>query len=64
MHHNTQRLRDLMTRENMSARKVAELLDREVQTVRGWRVRTTTRPIPDHVLTALEFKLMQRQGGK
>lgn len=62
MHKNTKRLRELMAAARLNAPAVAELLNREAQTVRGWRVKTTTRPIPSTALELLELKLQQRGG--
>lgn len=60
MHPNTEKLHKLMERHKLDAAQVAELLGREVNTVRVWRVESTVRPIPDDALALLEIKLQDR----
>lgn len=60
MHPNTERLHKLMERHKVDATEVADLLGREVNTVRVWRVESTVRPIPDDTLALLEMKLQER----
>lgn len=57
MHVNTEKLHQLMDRYKVDAAQVAELLGREVNTVRVWRVESTVRPIPDDTLRLLEVLL-------
>lgn len=61
MHANTEKLHKLMTRYKVDAEQVAELLGREVNTVRVWRVQETVRPIPADTLALLEMKLKDRE---
>lgn len=60
MHPNTEKLHKLMDRHKVDAAQVAEILGREVNTVRVWRVESTVRPIPDDTLDLLEMKLKAR----
>lgn len=56
MHKNTKKLHQLMQRHKLSAPDVARMLGRKPNTVRVWRVKETTRPIPDDALALLELK--------
>lgn len=60
MHPNTERLHQLMEKHKLTAEDVAEILSREVNTVRVWRVKETVRPIPDDSLRVLEMTLQLR----
>lgn len=60
MHPNTEKLHKLMDRHKVDAQDVADMLGREVNTVRVWRVESTVRPIPDDTLALLEMKLQER----
>lgn len=60
MHPNTERLHQLMDKHKVSAEDVAEILGREINTVRVWRVQETVRPIPDDSLRLLEVLLQAR----
>lgn len=55
----TTRLRAIMARHHLTARDVAELIDRETATVKIWRV-GKTRIIPAHTLEVLEARLAVR----
>lgn len=59
MNTNTEKLRALMRQHRLSAADVGRLLGRAPHTVRVWRVRNTTRPIPDNTLELLTLKLQQ-----
>jgi hypothetical protein len=56
----TKKLRELMARHRLTAADVGEILDRDPHTVRVWRVKKTTRPIPQAMLELLTFKLQQQ----
>lgn len=60
MHPNTEKLHKLMAKHKVDAQEVADMLGREVNTVRVWRVETTVRPIPDDTLALLKMKLKDR----
>lgn len=60
MNNNTKKLRALMAQHRLSVADVATMLGRTGQTVRGWRTKNTTRPIPDTALELLTFKLQAR----
>lgn len=57
---NSQRLKDLMSKHNLSAADVANLLNRSVQSVYEWRC-INSRDIPEQSLELLEIKLAQRE---
>lgn len=63
MHKNTKKLRQLMRKHNVRATEVAELLGREVNTVRVWRVQETKRVIPNDTLELLALKLADSGSG-
>lgn len=61
MHANTEKLHALMRDNRLSVDDVAEMLNREPQTVRQWRVMTgRPRPIPTTVLELLTIKVQAR----
>lgn len=60
MHERTAKLHELMQRYKVDATVVAELLNREVNTIRVWRVEDTKRPIPKDTLQLLEAVLAAR----
>lgn len=62
MNDNTKKLRALMQQHHLSAADVGRMLGRSAQTVRGWRVKNTERPIPDNTLELLTLKLPGRVG--
>lgn len=55
MHQNTIKLHELMRRNNLSSKTVAELTGRSGKTVRRWRSKSG-EPIPDHMLELLTLK--------
>lgn len=48
------RLREIMTAHNLDAQAVGKMLGRSPQTVRVWRCRNPSRPIPTNELRLLE----------
>lgn len=61
MDKNTKQLHALMRQHKMKAADVAAILGRKVNTVRVWRVKDTSRPIPDDTLQLLALKLAERK---
>lgn len=58
MNERTQKLRNIMSANNLSIADVAKIINRKPQTVRVWRCRTSaSRVIPDHALALLETKI-------
>lgn len=57
MHANTKKLRTLMKQHKLQAAAVAKMLDRQPNTVRVWRVKETTRVIPNDTLKLLAMSL-------
>ena len=58
---NTQRLKELMSKHDLSAADVARMLNRSVQSVYEWRC-INERDIPDQLLELLAMKLAARGG--
>ena len=54
---NRARLDEIVIEFDMTARDVAQLLNRSESTVQSWMVPDTGRDIPDHTLELLEYKL-------
>lgn len=57
MHNNTIRLHELMAEHKLCAKQVAKILNKSYGTVKAWRVRETSRVIPDNNLRLLELLL-------
>ena len=58
MHTRTEQLRAIMHTHNLTADRVAEIIDRTPATVRVWRCQTEgSRVIPAHALAVLRAKV-------
>jgi hypothetical protein len=61
LHENTEKLHRLMKQHKLNAPQVAAMLGREPNTVRVWRVKDTSRVIPDDTLKLLAVTLAEKR---
>lgn len=59
MTNRTEQLKQLMADHDLTAEKVAQLLNRSTMTVRIWRCKFDGRVIPEHALELLKAKVQQ-----